>query len=96
MPIYEYLCRKCNTIFQFFIRSPGLEAPPACPRCGGSDMERVMSSFSTARKPDAGSSGAGDMPDFQGLDESDPRSMARAIRRTKEMFISPILMVKLA
>jgi hypothetical protein len=43
-------------------------------------MERVMSSFSTARKPDAGSSGAGDMPDLQGLDESDPRSMARAIR----------------
>lgn len=80
MPIYEYLCRKCNIIFQFFIRTPGREASPACPKCGGSDMERVMSSFSTSRKASITSSGGDAMPDMSGLDESDPRSMARAIR----------------
>lgn len=80
MPIYEYLCGKCNLIFQFYIRTPGSGSVPACPRCGDPGLERVMSSFSTTRRA---SSSAGDMdgsPDLGGLDESDPRSMARAIR----------------
>ncbi|HOA05673.1 MAG TPA: zinc ribbon domain-containing protein [Candidatus Fermentibacter daniensis] len=78
MPIYEYLCSRCNLIFQFFVRSSGAPAP-SCPKCGYGELERVMSAFSTSRSSSAPFSG-GSEPDLSGLDESDPRAMARTIR----------------
>jgi len=43
MPIYEYLCRRCNTIFQFLVRNPSGSTAPVCPECGKADiMEKVM------------------------------------------------------
>ena len=79
MPIYEYLCRKCNTIYQFLVRKPGGAPVPACPRCGAADaMEKVMSTFSvTAGRMSEMSEDAA----LDGLDTEDPREMARAIRR---------------
>lgn len=81
MPIYEYLCRRCNTIFQFLVRRPSSGTSPTCPRCGMDDrMQKVMSSFSVT----GGSASIDDMaedPDLAGLDTEDPRAMARAIRR---------------
>jgi putative FmdB family regulatory protein len=83
MPIYEYLCGKCNVIYSFFIRSIGGASSPHCPKCGNTDLKRVLSSFSTGRKgsnsQSADSPGDG-MPDLSGIDENDPRSVARAIR----------------
>lgn len=80
MPIYEYLCRRCNTIYQFLVRRPSSDTAPACPRCGeGDTMERIMSSFSVK----SGSASMDDLtedPDLAGLDTEDPRTMARAIR----------------
>jgi putative FmdB family regulatory protein len=32
MPIYEYVCRKCGTAFEWLSRS---DERPACPKCGG-------------------------------------------------------------
>jgi len=81
LPIYEYLCGKCNLIFQFFVRSQG-GADPACPKCGAGGLERVMSTFAPVRgNSSQASSGDGVPADLAGLDESDPRAMARAIRR---------------
>lgn len=80
MPIYEYLCSKCNVIYQFYVKSSG-NPRPACPKCGAKGLERVMSSFSTSRKGSLAASSSGDdIPDLSDIDESDPRSMARAIR----------------
>ena len=72
MPIYEYLCHECNVIFQFLVRDTGTGTDPECPRCSRRGMERVMSTFSTSRKQND------DIP--SGMDEEDPKSMARAIR----------------
>lgn len=82
MPIYEYLCTACNTIFQFLVRSSSVdgEESPACPSCGDRGMSRVMSSFSVG----ASNSSPDDMNDDlmpAGMDEEDPRAMAAAIRR---------------
>lgn len=81
MPIYEYLCRRCNTIFQFLVRHPSETTSPVCPKCDKSDeMERIMSSFSVKR----GASSIEDMGDDQslaGLDTEDPKAMARSIRQ---------------
>ncbi len=42
MPIYEYRCRECGTVFSIFLRSSdstGVE----CPACGSKDMEKLIS-----------------------------------------------------
>jgi len=81
MPIYEYYCADCNTIFQFLIRgSSGTEIDtPVCPSCG-TGLKRVMSNFSVASSSTSPDD-VGDDPMLAGLDEEDPRAMAGAIRR---------------
>jgi putative FmdB family regulatory protein len=37
MPIYEYLCTRCNTIFQFLVRHPSESTLPVCPKCDKND-----------------------------------------------------------
>lgn len=81
MPIYEYLCKQCNTIFQFLVRHPSKDTLPVCPKCNSKNMERVMSSFSFGRGHSSTSDGMEDDPSLAGLDEEDPKAMARAIRR---------------
>ena len=78
MPIYEFFCGSCNIIYQFLIRTSGIEKRPVCPRCGNTELERVMSTFSTS----AGKSSGDNLDEgaLAGLDENDPRSMAKAIR----------------
>ncbi|HPR21192.1 MAG TPA: zinc ribbon domain-containing protein [Candidatus Sabulitectum sp.] len=80
MPIYEYLCDDCNTIFQFLMRGDRKEGELECPKCGRGGLKRVMSSFSTTSSKGGGSDEdmAADLAD---IDENDPRSMARAVRR---------------
>ena len=79
MPIYEYLCRHCNTIYQFLMRGKRREEDLVCPGCGNGDLERVMSSFSTTSSK--GSSDDDMAADLADIDENDPRSMAKAVRR---------------
>jgi putative FmdB family regulatory protein len=57
MPIYEFYCSPCNTIYSFFSRSINTEKVPVCPRCKGSTLERRVSRFATVKR---GGSGAGD------------------------------------
>lgn len=40
MPIYEYACKKCQVEFEALIRG---DERPACPRCGGQSLERLLS-----------------------------------------------------
>ncbi|OGO02290.1 MAG: hypothetical protein A2Y59_03510 [Chloroflexi bacterium RBG_13_52_14] len=46
MPIYEFLCKKCGTIFE--VKRPFSEssAPATCPSCGGS-AEKLVSVFAS-------------------------------------------------
>lgn len=45
MPIYEFYCRKCNTIYNFFSRSVNTAKIPSCPRCKKVKLRRQMSLF---------------------------------------------------
>ncbi len=46
MPLYEYLCHVCEQRFERYVRAFGDSA--ACPSCGGSDVEKLLSTFAMA------------------------------------------------
>ncbi len=47
MPIYEFYCKGCHTIFNFFSKSINTTKRPKCPQCEVETLERRMSSFAT-------------------------------------------------
>ncbi len=81
MPIYEYLCPACAGRFQKLVR--GFSDPPglACPRCGNQQVQRAISRFATLKSEEARLDAMADPSTFAGLDENDPRSIARWAKR---------------
>lgn len=77
MPIYEYLCSNCNGQFQKLVRGFSDPAGLACPRCGNPAVRRAISRFATVKSEDARIESLADPSALAGLDESDPRSIAR-------------------
>jgi putative FmdB family regulatory protein len=77
MPIYEYACPNCNGRFQKLVQ--GFSDPPglACPRCGNPKVRRAVSRFATLKSEDDRVDALADPSSFAGLDENDPRSIAR-------------------
>lgn len=59
MPIYEFYCRDCHTIFSFFARRVDTEAIPACPKHAKHKLRRQVSRFAI-------SSGRADAPTEDG------------------------------
>jgi len=58
MPIYEFYCADCHTIYNFFSRRINTETTPACPRCGRKKLERQVSLFSLSKgRKDEGEAG---------------------------------------
>ena len=95
MPIYEFLCRDCNTLFNFFSARIDTEATPVCPRCSRA-LERRPASFATLKHrgeeepdpfdglDDAALDGAMEAMagEFEALGEDDdPRVMAKLLRK---------------
>jgi putative FmdB family regulatory protein len=100
VPIYEFYCGRCHTIFNFFSRKIDTETRPACPRCGRPDLERCISRVAAprgGREPAGADEGVGDLDDArmeqameelaretEGVDEDDPRQMARMMRKLSQ------------
>lgn len=49
MPIYEFFCEKCNTVFNFFSRGVNTTKIPGCPKCGRA-LKRQMSLFAKVNR----------------------------------------------
>jgi putative FmdB family regulatory protein len=81
MPIYEYQCPACSGRFQKLVQ--GFNDPPglACPRCGNNQVRRAVSRFATLKSEEARVEAMADPINFAGLDENDPRSIARWAKR---------------
>jgi len=74
MPIYEFYCTPCHTVFNFLSKRIDTEGRPACPKCGGL-TSRKPSTFAMSRNlkeaPPVGAGDAGPGADpFGGMDES--------------------------
>ena len=53
MPIFEYRCEKCDTIFEKLVKNSSSEV--LCEKCGSKEVKKQLSSFS-AKVNDGGSS----------------------------------------
>ena len=95
MPIYEFFCKECNTIFNFYSRRINTAKVPDCPKCGRT-LKKQLSSFATVGK--AREPGEEDLPEgfdetrmkralgelareAEKVNEEDPRAMARLMRQ---------------
>lgn len=74
MPIYEFYCRKCNTIFSFLSRKINPAGRPACPKCHAPHLEKQVSIFAAASR--AKESGDGERSPDLPVDDA---KMERAI-----------------
>lgn len=98
MPIYEFYCSKCNTIFNFFSKTVNTKKTLDCPKCKDMKLSRQVSRFAVVGR--ASESGDDDFPvdeskmekamemmarEAEGINEDDPRQAARLMRRMTEM-----------
>jgi putative FmdB family regulatory protein len=99
MPIYEFYCSRCDTIYNFFSRTVNTDKIPRCPRCRTVKLRKKVSLFAaiSGRK---GDEGEGDMPALDegkmekamsmlaseagSISEDDPRQAARLMRKLTE------------
>ncbi len=77
MPIYEYFCRSCRRRVTLLVRSISHPGTPTCPRCGGTELDRLMSRFARVRSEDDRLDSLADPSSFGDVDENDPKSVAR-------------------
>ena len=43
MPIYEFACKQCQGLVELLVRNSKEKIEVACPECGSSELERVLS-----------------------------------------------------
>ena len=86
MPIYEYQCEKCRKRTSVLTMRVSERVEAVCEHCGSKRMRRLMSRFAMPRSEESRMDALSDPAGFSGIDENDPRSVARALRRMgKEM-----------
>ncbi len=99
MPIYEFYCEECNTIFNFFSKRSDTDSTPKCPKCKISYLKRQVSLFAFTGKAKEGSDmenlpfDESKMEQVMGMlageaehiDEEDPRKAAQLMRKLSDM-----------
>lgn len=46
MPIYEYVCNACGELFSKLQKMTVAEGETTCPKCGSTEVERMISACS--------------------------------------------------
>lgn len=81
MPIYEYRCQDCRKRTSILVLSSKNPPPVTCTHCRGQNLERVMSRFAAPKSEDARLESLADPSKLGDVDENDPRSMARFMKK---------------
>jgi putative FmdB family regulatory protein len=86
MPIYEYECHDCRKRVSLLVLRPSAAPAPTCPRCHGSNLSRLMSRFATVKSEEARLESLADPSSVGDLDENDPASVARFMKKMGKEF----------
>ena len=81
MPIYEYLCERCKKTSSFLLLRATEENEPRCKYCGSADLTRLISRVAVLRSEEKRMESLMDPATLGSLDENDPRSMERLMKR---------------
>jgi putative FmdB family regulatory protein len=81
MPIYEYRCRDCRRKSTFVTLSVAAAYEPVCQQCGSRALDRLVSRVAIGRSEESRMDSLADPSSLAGLDENDPKSMARWMKK---------------
>ncbi len=81
MPIYEYECHDCRKRVSLLVLRPSTAPVATCPRCHGTNLSRLMSRFATVKSEEARLDALADQSSLGDLDENDPASVARFMKK---------------
>lgn len=81
MPIYEYRCRDCGSKSAFITLSVKSPLDPKCRKCGGTNLEKLVSRVAVSRSEESRLESLADSSKLSGLDENDPKSVARWMKK---------------
>ncbi len=101
MPIYEFYCKDCNTIFNFFSKIVNTAKKPMCPKCKTNRLTKQISLFAFTGKAKQD----GDIDDLpfdeskmeqamhmlageaDKMNEDDPKQAANLMRKLSDMTV---------
>ena len=81
MPIYEYRCTACRKKVTVLTLRVSEAVDPVCEHCGSRALTRLMSRFALVRSEESRLDDLGDPGSLGDLDENDPKSVARWMRK---------------
>ena len=100
MPIYEFYCQQCHTIYNFLSRTVNTEKIPDCPTCKDVKLQRKVSLFSAISSRGDQGEGDDELPpidearmekamgmlaqEAEHMDEDDPRQAAQLMRKLSD------------
>jgi putative FmdB family regulatory protein len=86
VPIYEYRCADCRRRMSVFFRTfaEAEQGQPTCTHCGSQHLTRLVSRVRVIRSEESRLDDLSDMDDFPDIDENDPRSLGRWMRKMSE------------
>lgn len=85
MPIYEFRCAGCRRRTSVFTRTMAAPEAVACENCGSREVSRLFSRVAVVRSGDD-EYGGFDEASLGGVDENDPRAVAKWVRKmSREM-----------
>jgi putative FmdB family regulatory protein len=81
VPLYEYRCTACRKRVTVLTLRASERVDPVCDRCGSAALERLMSRFAMVKSEEARLESLADPGKLGDLDETDPKSMVRWMKR---------------
>ena len=81
MPIYEYRCMACRRKVTVLTMRVSEAVDPVCEHCGSRELTRLLSRFAMVRSEDARLDDLTSDAALGDVDESDPKSMARWMKK---------------
>ncbi len=82
MPVYEYFCQACQkrVSVQMSYAEYGVKKA-VCPACGSPQLKRLIGRVRGAKTEDQRMDSMSDPSFLSGVDENDPKSVARAMKK---------------
>ena len=90
MPIYEFYCETCNTVFNFFSRGVDTTKIPDCPKCRRA-LRRQMSLFAkvTRGKEEPAEDGMPPLDEakMEGIEHDKARELISRLEKSGELYM---------